>query len=156
MSQITKRPATREDAGFLFAVFREVRGPEFALAGLPPAQLDPLLEMQFRAQTAGYTAQYPGSEHSIVVVDGVPAGRIWVFRSPEEFLLVDISLLEACRNRGIGSALLKELVAEARAAGVPLRSSVALTNPASLRLHQRLGFTIAAQDEVYYDLVAAP
>ena len=37
-----------------------------------------------------------------------------------------------CRNRGIGSALLKELVDEARAAGVPLRSSVAVTNPASL------------------------
>jgi|ERR1051326_3988850 ribosomal protein S18 acetylase RimI-like enzyme len=156
MNRIAKRPATAEDAAFLFALFREVRGPEFAAAGLAPAQLDMLLEMQFRAQAAGYSAQYPDAEHSIILADGVPAGRIWVQRSPEEFLLVDISMLGACRNRGIGSALLRELVVEARAAGVPLRSSVAVTNPASLRFHQRLGFTIAAQDEVYYDLVAAP
>jgi ribosomal protein S18 acetylase RimI-like enzyme len=156
MNRLTRRRAAPEDEAFLFDLFRHVRGDEFALTGLPPAQLDILLQMQFRAQSSGYRSQYPDSDHEIVLVDDAAAGRIWVRRSPAEFVLVDISLLPSYRNRGIGTALLTELIDEARSAGAPLRCSVALTNQGSLRLHQRLGFAITGQDEVYCDLERKP
>ena len=60
------------------------------------------------------------------------------------------------RNRGIGAALVTEAIAAARAAGVRLRCSVAATNPGSLRFHQRLGFQIVGQDDLYYDLALEP
>ena len=60
------------------------------------------------------------------------------------------------RNCGIGAALLKDAIGAARAAGVRLCCSVAATNHGSLRFHQRLGFQITGQDEVYYDLAVEP
>ena len=156
MNPLTRRGAAPGDEAFLFDLFRVVRGDEFALTGLPPAQIDMLLQMQFRAQSSGYRSQFPDSDHEIILVDGAAAGRIWVRRSPAEFVLVDISLLPAYRNRGIGTALITELIDEARAAGAPLRCSVALTNQGSLRFHQRLGFAVTGQDEVYYDLERKP
>jgi len=156
MNGITRRKAVPEDDSFLLDLFRQVRGDELALTGLPPAQLDMLLQMQCRAQGSGYRSQYPDSDHEIVLVDGVPAGRIWVDRSPDGFVLVDISLLRAYRNRGIGTALVTGLIEEARAAGAAVLCSVALTNQGSLRFHQRLGFAITGQDEIYYDLELKP
>jgi ribosomal protein S18 acetylase RimI-like enzyme len=125
---------------------------DFLQWGLPACQLGPLLRMQFQAQAGGYLAQYPNSEHSIVLIGAVPAGRIWVDRAAERFLLVDISILPAFQNRGVGSELVSGLIAEATRAGVPVQCHVALTNHGSMRFHQRLGFEIQSQDGVYYAL----
>ncbi|MBS1858594.1 MAG: GNAT family N-acetyltransferase [Acidobacteria bacterium] len=152
---IATRPATDADDAFLFALFKAVRAPDFAHLPLPPEQLEHLMSLQFAGQKHSYTAQYPGG-HSLILLDGAPIGRIWLHRGAREHQLVDISLLPEYRNRGIGGALVAEAVAQARAAQVPLRCSVAVTNPGSLRFHQRLGFRIAARDEVYYDLAVEP
>jgi ribosomal protein S18 acetylase RimI-like enzyme len=118
--------------------------------------MGPLLRMQFQAQAGSYREQYPNSEHSIVLLDGAPAGRIWVDRAAARFLLVDISILPAFQNRGLGAALVSGLIAEATGAGVPVQCSVALTNQGSLRFHRRLGFEILGHDGVYYALERKP
>jgi len=129
---------------------------DFVQWGLPPAQLEPLLRMQFQAQTGGYREQYPDSEQSIVLHDDARAGRIWVDRATARFLLVDISILPAFQNRALGTALVSGLVAEAARAGVPVQCHVALTNQGSLRFHQRLGFDVLGHDGVYYALERKP
>jgi ribosomal protein S18 acetylase RimI-like enzyme len=152
---VTTRAATEQDDAFLFALFRAVRSAEFAQAGLGPAHLDLLMKIQHAGQKQSYGAQYPGG-HDIVLVDGKPAGRIWLYRGPREHHLADISLMPEFRNRGIGSALVKDAIAGARTAAVRLTCAVAATNGGSLRFHQRLGFQIVGQDEVYYDLAIEP
>jgi ribosomal protein S18 acetylase RimI-like enzyme len=155
MNTVTRRAATEEDDSFVYELFNAVHRPEFAFVPMPPGALDTLMRMQYHGQKATYASQYPGG-HEIVLVDGAPAGRIWVYRGPHEHQLVDISLLPRYRNRGIGAGLVKEAIASAREAAVPLRCSVAVTNSGSLRFHQRLGFRIVGQDEVYYDLAWEP
>jgi ribosomal protein S18 acetylase RimI-like enzyme len=152
---VTTRAATEQDDAFLFALFKDVRSAEFAQAPLAPAQLDMLINIQYAGQKQSYGAQYPGG-NDIVLLDGQPIGRMWLYQGPSEHHLVDISLTAEFRNRGIGAALLTEAIAAARAAGVRLCCSVAATNYGSLRFHQRLGFQIVGQDEVYYDLAVEP
>jgi ribosomal protein S18 acetylase RimI-like enzyme len=152
---VTTRPATPEDDAFLYALFSAVRGPDFAHLPMPPAQLDMLLRIQFAGQKQSYGAQYPGSD-SIVLLESQPIGRFWLYHGPTEHQLVDISLLPEFRNRGIGGALVRQAVADAREAGVRLCCSVARTNTGSLKFHQRLGFQIVGEDEVYYDLAVEP
>lgn len=82
------------------------------------------------------------------MVDGRPAGRLYVARWPAEIRIVDISLLPEHRGHGIGTALLGDLTAEAAAAGTPLTIHVERFNPA-LRLYQRLGFVAVGDAGVY-------
>jgi ribosomal protein S18 acetylase RimI-like enzyme len=156
MSSVSRRSAVEEDDVFLLELFKAVRSPAFAIAPMPAAQIDLLMRIQYAAQKQSYSAQFPGSDHQLVLVDGNAAGRIWISRLPAEHRLVDIALLPAYQNRGIGALLVKEAIEEAGRAGVPLRCSVALSNGGSLRFHQRLGFRIMSQDEVYAELSAEP
>jgi ribosomal protein S18 acetylase RimI-like enzyme len=152
---VTTRPPAEQDDAFLFELFKSVRMPEFAHVPLEPAQLEMLMSLQYTAQKGSYGAQYPGGD-SIVLLDGQPVGRIWLYRTPAEHLLVDIALMPQFRSRGIGAALLTGAIGAARAAGVRLCCSVAVNNPGSLRFHQRLGFQIVGQDEVYYEMAVEP
>jgi ribosomal protein S18 acetylase RimI-like enzyme len=152
---IATRAATADDDAFLFELFKAVRSPEFAQTPLAPAQIEMLLKFQYAGQKQSYSAQYPGGNH-MVLMQAKPIGRIWLHCGATEHRLVDIALLPEFRNRGIGAALVAEAVAAARAAGVRLSCSVALTNHGSLRFHQRLGFRITGQDEVFYSLAVEP
>jgi ribosomal protein S18 acetylase RimI-like enzyme len=115
-----------------------------------------MVHLQFQAQNGGYRVQYPDSEQSIILIGDQCAGRIWVDRAAARFLLVDISILPAFQNRGLGTALVSSLVAEAAGAGVSVECHVALTNPGSLRFHQRLGFEVLGHDGLYYSLERRP
>ncbi|HEY2233156.1 MAG TPA: GNAT family N-acetyltransferase [Candidatus Angelobacter sp.] len=69
-------------------------------------------------------------------------------RSGEKFHILDITLLPEHRNRGAGSFLLGQLMAEAKEAGKPVTIYVETFNP-SLRLFQRLGFTTIQQEGLH-------
>lgn len=135
------RPISPEDMEFLLRLYRSTREEELAMVvDWTEEQKDWFIRMQFDAQHAWYQEHYVGASFDLILVDGVPAGRLYVHRREREIRLVDISFLPELRNRGLGSALLRELMAEAEAAGKPLTIHVEKYNPA-MRLYQRLGFT---------------
>ena len=68
---------------------------------------------------------------------------------------IDIALLPAFRGRGIGSALITGLFAEADGALLPVRIHVEHANPAQ-RLYQRLGFAFAGEAGGVYRLMERP
>lgn len=137
---ITLRPIAQEDADFLLKVYRSTREEELAMVDWGEEQKDWFIRMQFNAQHAWYQEHYVGARFDVILADGVPAGRLYVHRREKEIRLVDIALLPEHRNRGLGSAILRDLLAEAEAAGKPLTIHVEKYNPA-MRLYQRLGFT---------------
>lgn len=104
--------------------------------------------MQFDAQQCQYHARFPGADFDIVLLRGVPVGRFYAQRGPEDFVLIDIALLPEHRNAGIGGRLVGSLIAEARGAGKPLQAHVQRENPA-WRLWQRLGFEEVGNDSAY-------
>ena len=153
--RITLRPVEPQDETFLYNLYKFSRADEFAIAGLSEMQFDALLRMQYGARKASYESNFPRAQHDIVVVDGLDAGQIWVARDQTQMLVVDISIAKAFQDRGIGTAVMTELIAEAKAAGLLVRCSVATNNPGSLRFHKRLGFRITSQDEMYYKMELA-
>jgi GNAT superfamily N-acetyltransferase len=136
---LSLRPVSPADDAFLCELYASTR-PDIASLGLSGAQLDIFMRMQWMAQRHGYQTRFPHGEHQLVLVDGRPAGRLWVAREPTALWLVDVSLMPAQRGAGVGTELLRALQQEAAAAGKPLRLSVARDNPAQ-RLYARLGFT---------------
>jgi len=68
---------------------------------------------------------------------------------------MDIALLPEYRGRGVGGALLADLMAEASAGAIPLTIHVERFNRA-LRLYERLGFVPVADKGVYLLLQWSP
>jgi GNAT superfamily N-acetyltransferase len=145
---IALRPIVPDDRSFLLAFYASTREPELAAVEWDAAQKAAFVEMQFDAQHAYYQEHYDGAAFDVILVDGQPAGRLYVAREDDEIRIVDIALLPDYCNRGIGTALLSGLQSEAAAAGKPLRIHVERFNPA-LRLYERLGFTPIADRGVY-------
>jgi ribosomal protein S18 acetylase RimI-like enzyme len=149
------RPAEEHDAAFLYELFCETRMQEFAPLGLPPAALEPLLTMQFRARNAGYAAQFPQAKTLVAIVDAHPAGVVTVDREADGIRLVDIAVSRAMQGQGLGSQLLGALIAEARERSVPLRLSVRFDNPA-MRLYESLGFVRTGGDGMSIAMAIEP
>jgi len=149
MSTLAVRPALPQDEVFLYDLYAAVRAPEFALAPVTPEQREELVRMQFRLQMSAYAQMYPNSCCHVVMLDSQPAGRLWVAPGDGELQLVDIALHPKLQRKGIGTVLIQRLQQEAVRARLPIRCSVFRFNPGSLRFHQRLGFSILREDEMY-------
>ena len=149
------RPACAGDEAFLFELYRTTRNEEIAAWGLDSSQQEIILKMQFNAQRQHYELAYEAQEHSIIMVGNRPTGRIMVFRSEHEFVLVDIALLPDARSMGIGTALIVKLLTEAEQAGKPVSLHVEKDNRAR-SLYERLGFEIREDTGIYFKMEWRP
>lgn len=146
-AEIDLRPEVDDDRWFVVDLFAATRAGDFAALGWTKQQVDTLLHGQFTAQTAGHLASHPGAEHSIILLDGDPVGRLVVDRGVESIDLVDICLAPYVQRHGVGSRLITGLQHEADARGVEVRLSVHVSNPAR-RLYDRLGFDASDVSDV--------
>ncbi|MEX0331517.1 MAG: GNAT family N-acetyltransferase [Puniceicoccaceae bacterium] len=137
-ANVTLRPETEEDKSFLLELFISTREQAFGFGDLSPTDRTPLLREQFELQHGQYKL-YPHAWFTIIIVANQPAGRLYVSQSPKEMRVIDLSLLPAYQNKGIGSQLLKNLQAEATRTQLPLRLYVDNLNPA-YNFYTRLGF----------------
>jgi len=149
------RAAAPADEPFLRRLYADAGGAELARLSLEAAAHEALLRMQFDARDRSYAAAHPEASNDLVLVDGVPAGRLWVDRSGRDIWLIDIALLSDYRARGLGRRLLIALIDEARERGCAVRLHVERHNPAR-RLYERLGFGVVSDGEVYLELVCVP
>jgi ribosomal protein S18 acetylase RimI-like enzyme len=153
---VTLRPITPEDMEFLHRVYRSTREEELAMVvDWTAEQKDAFVRQQFEAQHAWYIEHYVGADFQVILVDGVPAGRLYVHRREREIRLMDITFLPEHRRSGLGTSLLSDLMVESEAAGKPLTIHVEIYNPA-MRLYQRLGFTTLEDRGVYHLLEWRP
>ena len=148
---ISLRPLLPGDQEFLFQLYASTREEEFVALGWSPAQLDAFLRMQFAAQQQWYATAYPGAEQQIVLLDAAPIGRMIVDSGESAATLVDISLLPAHRNRGIGRGLLRSLLERCGEARTKVKLQVLKNNPAA-RLYERLGFVKTKEDAMYFHM----
>jgi ribosomal protein S18 acetylase RimI-like enzyme len=149
------RPARASDRALLFQVYASTRADELAVVPWDEPTKQAFLAQQFEAQDVHYKRHYPDASFELIEVDGQPAGRLYVDRRDEEIRIIDIALLPPFRGRGIGGALLSELLDEADASGRKLSIHVERENRARM-LYQRLGFTVAADDGGVYLLMERP
>ena len=145
------RPISPDDQAFLLEVYASTRREELALVDWDEDKKARFLQMQFAAQHQYYQDYYTETDFLIILLDELPVGRLYLARWPGEIRIVDLALLSAHRNAGIGTRILQDILAEARRAGKPVRIHVEKLNPA-LRLYERLGFTRIADKGVYWFL----
>src|SRR5215831_10124123 len=144
-----------DDAAFLYEVYASTRTEELAVVDWNETQKAAFLHMQCAAQHQFYQERSTQTDLLIILRDAVPVGRLSVARWQDEIRMVDSALLPPSRNAGIGSAILRDLLAAAAIAYKPVRIHVEKFNPA-LRLYERLGFTEIADKGVYLFMEWSP
>jgi ribosomal protein S18 acetylase RimI-like enzyme len=145
---LSLRPSTPDDRDFLRAVHASTREEELRLVPWSDADKAGFVSMQFDAQDSAYRTTYPDGRFLLVMEGDEPIGRLYVARLPDQIRVIDIALLPDHRGRGIGTRLLRDVIEEATAAGLPVRLHVERSNRAQ-NLYERLGFRAAGGDDVY-------
>jgi GNAT superfamily N-acetyltransferase len=148
---ITLRDITPEDDAFLREVYACTRAQEIAMVPWNDEQREAFLRFQFDAQHSYYHEQFPDARYQIIIDEGEPVGRLYVARRASEIKILDLTVLPQYRKTGVGSKLMQDLLAEAKAGGKPVLIWVEQTNP-SQKLFKDLGFS-KIEDDGYQDLL---
>ena len=136
------RPITPADDDFLRSVYFSTRADELAQAEWQEGQKEAFVKWQFEMQRREYDARFPDAEYYVILIDGEPAGRIWIGQDDEQIRLLDIAILQEFQNRGAGTYLLRQLIAAAGKSNKCLRHMVFVLNDDAHRFYERLGFVI--------------
>src|SRR5207253_7664260 len=120
-----------------------------AMTGWPEEFMQTFIAQQQFAQNRHVELAHPRAEQLLIEQAGAPIGRLYIEERDAELWLIDIALLPERRGRGIGAALLQDLLAHGRALGKPVGLTVVKNSPAR-RLYERLGF-VAVADGGSYD-----
>jgi ribosomal protein S18 acetylase RimI-like enzyme len=139
------------DLSFLSRVYASTRTQELAPVPWSAAEKSAFLDLQFRAQHAHYQQHYPAADWLVILRAGEAIGRLYIVRWQREHRLIDIAFLPEHRGQRLGTALMRDLLDEAAAAGKALTIHVEKHNPA-MGLYRRLGF-VTAEDKGVYDLM---
>ena len=139
---VSLRPVAPADDEFLFSVYASSRAEELAQTDWDDEQKRTFLRLQFDAQRGEYDSRYPEARYDVILVDGRPAGRLWVGADAQEIRLLDIALLPEFQRRGVGARLVGGLIEEAVTTARPLRHMVFIRNTGAKRFYERLGFEV--------------
>ena len=140
--KLTLRAVTPEDDQFLLLLYANTREAELSQVEWAEGQRYVFVKWQFDLQRREYDTRFPDARYQVILIDGEPAGRIWVGADEEQIRLLDIALLPQFQKRGAGTVLLRELMKEAEGAGKFLRHMVFVLNNNAHRFYEQLGFVV--------------
>lgn len=146
-SNASLRACTEADDAFVYEVFCTTWATE--VAALPNQNLARhVLRIQHIAQERRFAARYPQHQRYLVLEDGAPAGRFYVHETASMIRVVDLTLMPAYRDRGIGTRILHDLLRHAEAAGQSITLRVERRNERATMLYSSLGFDLVTVDDL--------
>jgi ribosomal protein S18 acetylase RimI-like enzyme len=134
--EISLRPAHSDDFKFCRQMYYECMG----------WIIERLFGWDQARENAKFAKHFKLDEVEIVVVDGRDAGWLQAQTDAGAITLGQIYVSPALQRRGIGTEILKRLLARARREGKAVTLSVVKINPAS-HLYERHGFRTTHEDE---------
>ena len=137
--EITTRPATAADMDFARTVhhlaYRDVVTRQFG-------QWDETLQDGF------FDRGWSPAKIEILLVDGEPCGYTGIEDRPGDVYLRELVIQPEYQGRGIGTTILRQVMARAQGRGVPVRMQVLQQNRAQ-DLYRRVGFREVGRTETH-------
>lgn len=155
LNGLSLRAAGAADNTFLLNLFHRNRAAELMLFGFSAEQELQFVQMQFRARSFHYAQAYPSSQDHIVQRDGVDVGRLLLEKCADVITLIDIALLPEHCGHGLGTQLLRDLIAEADRDGSAIELHVEQASRAK-KLYLQLGFAETQALPPYDAMVRQP
>ena len=134
------RAAVEADLPFLVALRVATMTPHLERQGLSIDDAEHRRRAAYRLDAA-----------AIVECDGQPAGVIKVLQDGTTWTIEQFQVAPAHQGKGLGTTVLRAVIADARASDALLRLSVLKQNPAA-RLYARLGFRTLSESANAYKM----
>ena len=144
MPKITLRTATEDDSEFVFLVKKAALGE----------YVEQTWGWDEDFQRRFHERDYEPGQTQIIVDDGCDVGWMVVVESDTEYQLQEIYLKPDRQRRGIGSYLVRLLLARAEQADKPVRLMVLKVNSRARQLYERLGFETVGETDTHYVMSA--
>ena len=146
---VFRRMRPEADLPFLSRLYASTREDELAPVPWSAEQKAAFLAQQFQAQHSHYMQHMPQADWMVIELGGQPVGRLYLDTRESELRIVDIALMPAQRGRGLGGAILTDVLELAERGGRGVGIHVEQFNPAK-RLYQRLGFVKCGETGIYH------
>jgi ribosomal protein S18 acetylase RimI-like enzyme len=140
----TLRPATTADYAFLYDLY---------VATMKP-YVTQLWGWDERWQVEHFGQRFAPDRLRLVMADGRQIGVLEVEERSSELFLANLRILPAFQRQGWGTRILRDLLLQAHAAGVPMTLQVLRVNYAARRLYERLGFRVIEETPTHYHMSA--
>ena len=145
------RAMTDDDMPFMARLYAAARAEELAALPWSDAEKAAFVRMQFDAQHAHYRHAYPKADWLVTMRSGEDIGRLYIDRGASDCHIIDIAFMPEQRGKGLGSAMLADVLDEAAHCNKAVSIHVETVNPAR-QLYRRLGFVVV-EDEGIYELM---
>jgi ribosomal protein S18 acetylase RimI-like enzyme len=146
---INLRCVTPEDEELVLRVYSSTRAEELERVPWSEEQKLVFLQMQSKAQHDHYREVYPQAEYLLIIRGDRPIGRLYKAEKDSEIRVLDLTILPEERNSGIGTYLIRNLIAEGEQLNKAVTIHVESFNR-SLGLFQRLGFKKVQENGIYF------
>jgi ribosomal protein S18 acetylase RimI-like enzyme len=140
------RPASADDAEFLWTVQRTALGP-YVTAQFGTNEVQ---------QRAYFDRSFDVVGHQVVRVDGNDAGYLAYGRHGDHIYIANVALLPRFQSRGVGSMLIRRVLSEADAEDLPVRLRVLRSNRRARALYARFGFVVTDHTPDHYVMTREP
>jgi ribosomal protein S18 acetylase RimI-like enzyme len=136
------RPATDGDRDFLFDLHRQAMRD----------YVEPLWGWDDGVQRRLFDDRFTSRRSRVIQVGGEDVGLLQLEDQPSEVVLGLIELLPAWQGKGIGTAIIRSVLAQ----GKPVSLRVLRGNPRAAALYKRLGFRIVRRAAEHLYMRAEP
>jgi ribosomal protein S18 acetylase RimI-like enzyme len=96
-----------------------------------------------------HVREYHPTTTDIITWQGTDVGWLEVERGNDSFFLSEIYILPEYQSRGVGSAIIGQIIREAKETQLPLRLEVLKVNPRAQALYEKLGFVVTGESETH-------
>lgn len=151
------RIATEADTPFMVQLYRTTR-QDIQQINQDEEFLTAFINMQFNAQKAGYSQQFPNAIYWVVALHSACIGKITLDFSSDVVHLIDFAIHPTYQNKGYGQAVIKSLQVAAQKVSAPLLISAAKDNYLAIKLYRQLGFNLddSSPSEMYQRMIWYP
>lgn len=142
MVRYTLRPATSADYAFLYHLHVATMKPYVAQVWGWDEQM----------QAERFRQRFDPTRQRIVVAGGQQIGVLEVEERPSELFLANLRILPEFQGQGWGTRIVRDLLLQARDAGVLVTLQVLTVNHSARRLYERLGFRVIQETPTHYHM----
>ena len=135
------RQCTEEDRAWAYALkseaYREVVEHQFG-------------PWDDKFQRGLFSARWNPTISNVVLLNGIAVGLVAIEERGDELRLDEIQIAREWRGKGLGNAIVRDLLRRASTSRKPLRLQVLKHNTRAQKLYHRLRFSVVGETETHY------